>query len=72
MADIEALARSALRKLDNGDALQMPDAIRKAIRGSGISGESNERPLMKKVGTVIGRWEREAKQAKRRSQAHGR
>ena len=55
MANIEALAQSAKRRLDNGDAITEADAIRKAIRGSGIFHELDIKRLMKLVGTQFAR-----------------
>ena len=49
MADIKALADSALRKLRNGDAIYRIDAARKAINGSGVFDKSDVKRLKNKV-----------------------
>ena len=55
MADIQALAASARRKLASGDALTEVDAIAKAIRGVGITNKADTRRLMSQVGTQYAR-----------------
>ncbi|OGG57386.1 hypothetical protein A2853_02615 [Candidatus Kaiserbacteria bacterium RIFCSPHIGHO2_01_FULL_55_17] len=69
MADINALALSAQRKLDNGDAIFEADAVRKAINGVGIFDEKDVFRLMKSVGTAFARNKHVAQRAiKRRAQ----
>jgi hypothetical protein len=50
MADINVLAQSAQRKLDNGDATSEVVAIRKAINGAGIFDKNTVAQLMREVG----------------------
>ena len=63
MADIEALAASAKRKLDSGDAVFEADAIRKAINGSGIFDKQDVARLMKSAGTAFARDKHAARRA---------
>lgn len=55
MADVNALAASAKKKLDRGDAVSEIDAIHKAIIGVGITNASDLRRLKSQVGTAFER-----------------
>jgi len=63
MADINALAASAKKKLDSGDAISEIDAIDKAIIGVGITNPYDLKRLKSEVGTAFAR----NKHRKRRS-----
>ncbi|HUD02531.1 MAG TPA: hypothetical protein VMR46_00725 [Candidatus Paceibacterota bacterium] len=54
-AIVKALAASAKRKLEKGEALTEVDAISKAIRGVGITDKGNVKRLMSEVGTQYAR-----------------
>lgn len=49
-ADVNVLAHSALRIWEHGDAIKLPDAVGKAIRGSGIT---NRNDVHRLFGPVI-------------------
>lgn len=66
MANIKALALSARRKRDNGDALTDADAISKAITGAGITHKGDHARLMRQVGTQFARDKRDAEKSSRR------
>ena len=61
MADKLALARSARKKLQQGNAVCMANAIRKAINGAGIFHEPDIKRLMKEVGSVIAQEDGESR-----------
>lgn len=67
MADIQFLAHSAQKKLDNGDAVSEVDAISKAIRGVGITNQSDCKQLMRKVGRQFALNKRDGQRVARRS-----
>lgn len=55
MADIKALAVSAKAKLDKGDAINVADALSKAIVCSGIRHRADHKRLMSEVGKQYNR-----------------
>jgi len=67
MANLQALAASAKKKLDARDANCEADAIRKAITGSGVTFPPDVKRLMSQVGTVFARNKRDAERSPRRT-----
>jgi len=67
MADIKELARNAVKKLAEGNAVNEADAISKAIRGAGITHRGDHQRLMREVGTQFVRNKRDEERANRRS-----